>query len=123
MKTILDSNGLMTLPYGGVGFEVSVPMTVQGVDLVYEIQCLTKTIGILTERLLQLEQGQAPTVTAAPSNQPVAKIIKTPAPEPVEAPVEPVEVPVEQSTVTVEPKPEEAVEAPVVLPSKKTKKP
>ena len=100
MKTIVDSAGCSTHPHHNPAFEVSVPMTVQGVDLVYEIQSLTKTIGILTERLLRLEQGVSPTLPAVPKEV-VAKVVATPAPEPVAAPTEPAEVPVEQSAVAV----------------------
>lgn len=120
MKTIIDSSGCSTHPHHDPALEVTVPMTVQGVDLVYEIQCLNKAIGILTERLSKLEQGVAVTLPAV-SKEVVAKAVAAPAPEPVTAPAEPVEVPVEQSTVAAVEEPVEAVKAPAAPSSKKTK--
>ena len=101
-------------------FVVEVPLIVQGVDLVYEIQSLTKTIGILTERLLRLEQGVPPTLPAVPKEV-VAKVVATPAPEPVAAPAAPVEVLVEQSTVAVVEETVDAVKTAVAPIGKKSR--
>ena len=120
MKTIISSAGCSTHPHHEPAFEVAVPMTVQGVDLVYEIQSLTKTIGILTERLLRLEQGISPTLPAV-SKEVIAKVIATPAPEPVEAPAAPVEVPVEQSAVAVVEETVDAVKTAVAPVGKKSR--
>jgi len=116
MKTIISSAGCSTHPHHEPAFEVAVPMTVQGVDLVYEIQSLTKTIGILTERLLRLEQGISPTLPAVSK-----EVIATPAPEPVAAPAAPAEVPVEQSTVAVVEETVDAVKTAVAPTGKKSR--
>ena len=120
MKTIISSAGCSTHPHHEPAFEVTVPMTVQGVDLVYEIQSLTKIIGILTERLLRLEQGVSPTLPAVPKEI-IAKVIATPAPEPVAAPAAPVEVLVEQSTVAVVEETVDAVKTAVAPIGKKSR--
>ena len=120
MKTIISSAGCSTHPHHEPAFEVTVPMTVQGVDLVYEIQSLTKIIGILTERLLRLEQGVSPTLPAVPKEV-VAKVVATPAPEPVAAPAAPVEVPVEQSAVAVVEETVDAVKTAVAPIGKKSR--
>lgn len=120
MKTVISSAGCSTHPHHSPAFEVTVPMTVQGVDLVYEVQSLTKAIGILTERLLRLEQGVSPTLPAV-SKEVIAKVIATPAPEPVTAPVEPAEVPVEQSAVVVAEETVDAVKTAVAPIGKKSR--
>jgi hypothetical protein len=120
MKTIISSAGCSTHPHHDPSFEVTVPMTIQGVDLVYEIQSLTKTIGILTERLLRLEQGISPTLPAV-SKEVIAKVIATPPPEPVAAPAAPVEVSVEQSTVAVVEETVDAVKTAVAPIGKKSR--
>jgi len=120
MKTVISSAGCSTHPHHEPAFEVTVPMTVQGIDLVYEVQSLTKTIGILTERLLRLEQGVSPTLPAVPKEV-VAKVIATPPPEPVAAPAAPVEVPVEQSTVAVVEETVDAVKTAVAPTGKKSR--
>ena len=120
MKTVISSAGCSTHPHYDPALEVTVPMTVQGVDLVYEVQSLTKAIGILTERLLRLEQGVSPTLPAVPKEV-VAKAVATPTPEPVAAPVEPAEVPVEQSAVAVTEETVDAVKTAVAPTGKKSR--
>lgn len=72
MKTLIDHNGCATYPYGSPALDVTVPMTVQGVDLLSVIKALTDRVSELELKLA------APQVLAQSTSVAAVEDTKTP---------------------------------------------
>jgi hypothetical protein len=59
MRTVIDSSGCAPYPHGGASFDVTVPMTVQGVDLLSVVKALTDRVSELELKLAALSAPQA----------------------------------------------------------------
>ena len=101
MRTVIDGSGCATYPHGGASFDVAVPMTVQGVDLLSVVKTLTDRVSELELKLAALSAPQA-----------LAQSTSAAAVEDTKAPV--VIVPVETITEPVQPVLEAPVADPVV---------
>jgi hypothetical protein len=82
MKTTINEQGCTTHPYGSPSLEVTVPVTIQGVNILEELLYLRGQIETL-RTMKQQPAAVAPVAT----------------PEPLEAPAVTPEPPVEQSAV------------------------
>lgn len=118
MKTVIDSSGCATYPHGSPSFDVTVPMTVQGVDLLSVVKILTDRVSELELKLAALS---APRALAQSTS--VAAVEDTKAPDvivPVETIPEPVQ-PVIEAPVADPVVDSAEIEAPPVA-AKQTKK-
>ena len=101
MRTVIDGSGCATYPHGGASFDVAVPMTVQGVDLLSVVKTLTDRVSELELKLAALSAPQS-----------LAQRTSAEAVEDTKAPV--VIVPIETITEPVQPVLEAPVADPVV---------
>lgn len=116
MRTVIDHSGCATYPYGNPSFDVTVPMTLQGVDILSVVKTLTDRVSELELKLAALS---APQALAQSTSAAAVEDIKAPAVivpvETIKDPVQPVlEAPVADPVV-------DSVEAPPVA-AKQTKK-
>jgi hypothetical protein len=87
MKTVINEHGCTTHPHGSPSLEVTVPLTVQGVNILEELQAINARLDqFLTAKLIEAVAAEQPKPQTA-------------TPEPLEAPVVTPEPPVEQSAV------------------------
>jgi hypothetical protein len=118
MRTLIDHNGCATYPYGSPSLDVTVPTTLQGVDVLTVIKALTERVTELELKLAALSAPQAlvQSTSAAAVEEIKAPDVNVPV-ETISEPVQPVlEAPVTDPVVgSVE------VEAPPVA-AKQTKK-
>ena len=119
MKTLIDHNGCATYPYGSPALEVTVPTTLQGVDVLAVIKALTERVTELELKLSTLTAPQNSVQNAPVSSVEAAKV--SVASVPVESVSEPVEAVLEApaTDVVVE---SAMVEVPVTKQTKKSSK-
>jgi hypothetical protein len=116
MRTVIDHNGCATYPNGNPSFDVIVPTTLQGVDVLAALKALT-------ERVAELELKLSATLSIVPK-APTA-FIEAPKPTAVNVPAEvvsePVQVAIEAPAVPAVVDSFEA-EAPIAKQTKKSSK-
>lgn len=116
MRTVIDHNGCATYPYGNLSLDITVPTTLQGVDILAALKALTERV---TELELKLSSALSTATTAPNASIEAAKVTAVNAPaEVVSVPVQvAVEAPVVPATVdSVE------AEAPIAKQTKKSSK-
>lgn len=98
MRTVIDHNGCATYSYGTPSFDVTVPTTLQGVDVLASLKALTERVAELELKLSALLPvvPMAPVAVVEVTKATVISVPVEVVPEPVqvveETPVEPVVV-------------------------------
>ena len=118
MRTVIDGSGCATYPHGGASFDVAVPMTVQGVDLLSVVKALTDRVSELELKLAALSapHAWAQSTSAAAGEDTKAPVVIVPVETILETVQTALEVPVADPVVD-----SAEVEAPPVA-AKQTKK-
>ena len=113
MKTVIDHNGCATYPYGSPSLDITVPMSLQGVDVLLAIKALTDRVSELELKLAATQPlTQSASVAAVEDTKALDVIVPV---ETISEPAQPVlESPVADPVV-------DSVEAPSVA-VKQTKK-
>lgn len=117
MRTVIDHSGCATYPYGNPSFDVTVPTTLQGVDVLASLKALTERVAELELKLSSSLPMALAAIVETPKTTAVNMIVEMVS-EPAQVAVEALATPVviDSALDSVE------AEAPVAKQTKKSSK-